>query len=342
MKKNLRILVLIHAEFMPPDSIEGMTDEQIKPFRTEFDVVSNLRKLGHEVLPLAIKTDLGVIKQSAEQFKPDIAFNLLEGFAGETIFDAHVVGYLELIKLRYTGCNPRGLMLARDKALSKMICRAHRIPVPLFFVVPVGRPPRRPRRVEFPLIVKSLTEEGSAGIAQASLVSTDEQLAERVKFIHEHLGTEAIVEQYIEGRELYVGVIGNERLQTLPVWELDFGELREGAPRIATSKLKWDYNYQEKIKLRSAIAQDLPGGLDTAISHLCKRVYRALSITGYARIDLRLGTDNKAYLIEANPNPQLAWGEDFAESAEAVKIHYPRLLSRLLQLGMNYRGRGLV
>jgi D-alanine-D-alanine ligase len=340
MKKKQRIIVLIHAEFMPPSSISGMSWDQVKPFRTEYDVISNLREMGHEVLPLGVKADLGVIKQAADEFKPDVVFNLLEGFAGETIFDAHVVGYLELIKLRYTGCNPRGLMLARDKALSKMICRGHRIPVPQFFVVPVDRPARKPKRVTFPLIVKSLTEEGSVGISQASLVHDDDALQERVKFIHRTLQTQAIVEEYIDGRELYVGVIGNERLQTLPIWELDFGKLREDAPRIATGKLKWDYNYQEKIGLDSGPAQKLPEGSEKQIRHLCKRVYRALSLTGYARIDLRLSNDGVVYLIEANPNPQLAWGEDFAESAHAAGVDYHALLARILRLSLSYRGRG--
>src|SRR5690606_15796431 len=161
----------------------------------------------------------------------------------------------------YTGCNPRGLMLAHDKALTKMVLRYHRIRVPNFAVLPLGRKVRRPSKLQFPLLVKSLTEEGSVGIAQASIVHDDEKLAERVDFVHRHLGTHAIAEEYIDGRELYVGVLGNQRLQTLPIWELHFPKLREDAPRIATGKVKWDYKYQKKIGIRSSRARNLPEGL---------------------------------------------------------------------------------
>ncbi len=155
-------------------------------------------------------------------------FNLLEQFHGETIYDQNVASYLELMRVPYTGCNPRGLMLARGKDLSKKLVHYHRIPVPAFAVFPMRRKVKRPTRLALPLIVKSLSEDGSRGISQASVVDTDEKLAERVAFIHEQIGTAAIAEQYIEGRELYVGVLGNDRLRVLPVWELKFGNMATG------------------------------------------------------------------------------------------------------------------
>jgi D-alanine-D-alanine ligase len=172
------------------------------------------------------------------------------------------------------------------------------------------------------------------------VVDTDQKLAERVAFIHERVGTDAIAEQYIDGRELYVGVLGNERLQTLPIWELHFSKLREAAPRIATGKVKWDYKYQQQVGVSTAPAKALPEGLDGKIPHLCKRVFRALSLSGYARIDLRLSEDGRIYLLEANPNPQLAYGEDFAESAHHAGLDYGPMLQKILNLGMRYRLRG--
>ena len=172
-------------------------------------------------------------------------FNLLEAFAGITTFDQNVVSYLELLRLPYTGCNPRGLILARDKALSKKLLAYHRVPVPDFTVVALGRRPKLPRKLQFPLIVKSVFFESSAGISQASVVENEEQLARRVTFIHESLGTAAIVEQFIDGRELYVGVIGNERLDVFPVWEMSFADMAENRWRIATERVKWSTRYQK-------------------------------------------------------------------------------------------------
>jgi len=151
------------------------------------------------------------------------------------------VSYLELLQVPYTGCNPRGLFLARDKALSKKLLHYHRIRVPDFAVMKRGRRIQRPKRLDFPLIVKSLTQEASIGIAQASVVEDDAKLVERVQFVHESIGTDAIVEQFIAGRELYCGVIGNERLRVLPVWELTFDNLPEGRHAIATERVKWSY-----------------------------------------------------------------------------------------------------
>jgi D-alanine-D-alanine ligase len=291
----------------------------------------------HEVLPLGVGSDLGVLRSAIERFKPDITFNLLEEFHGVAVYDQHVVSYLELMKRRYTGCNPRGLMLAHDKALSKKILAYHRIPVPDFFVLPMGRRVRVPRRIAYPLLVKSLTEEGSVGIAQASHVADEGQLRERAEFIHRQLQTDAIAEQFIPGRELYVGITGNSRLAVFPIWELIFKNLPSDTPFIATAKVKWDEGYQKKLGVKTQEAQDLEPAIAHKIVNLSKRAYRALNITGYARMDFRLTPEGGIYLLEANPNPQLMYGEDFAESAEAAGLSYETLLQRILNLGMSYR-----
>jgi len=338
MPKPHKILVIVHPDCVPPDTIEGLTHEQIAPFKTEFDVVATLTNLGHKVKVLAVDTDLGEIRKAKDEFKPYVVFNLLEEFAGVGVFDTHVAAYLEALHQPYTGCNPRGLMLAHNKGLAKMVCRYHRIPVPGFHVFPVGqRKVTPPKRMKYPMIVKSLTEEGSAGISQASIVYDEESLAERVRFIHRTLGTDAIAEHYVDGRELYVGVFGNQRLQTLPIWEMDFSGLREGAPRIATGKLKWDQDYQKKVRLNTGPAAELPEGLAQRLPALAKRAYRALQLSGYARMDFRLDAYGNVYLLEANPNPQIAYGEDFAESAHHVGIEYSELLSRIINLGRRYR-----
>jgi D-alanine-D-alanine ligase len=331
MKKQ-RVLALVDESLVPPE--DGKGHDVVKaPWKMEFDVVHTLREEGHEVLPVGVGSELGVIRRALQEFQPTITFNLLESFADVATWDQNVVAYLELMRVPYTGCNSRGLLLARDKALTKKILAYHRIPVPDFVVVPRGRAIRRPRRLGFPLIVKSLTLDASIGISQASVVEDDARLEERVRFIHESIGTPAIVEEYVEGRELYVGVLGNERLQVLPTWELDFSGLPEEARRIATERLKWSMSYQKKHGITTGRAKDLAEPLARRIGELCKRVYRSLMLSGYARIDLRLGDDGRIMVLEANPNPQLAYGEDFAEAAEAVGIDYGPLLERIMGLG---------
>lgn len=338
MSKRQRILLLCHPDCVPPDTIAGLSDKETAHFKTEYDVMASLHNQGHTVQVLGVATDLGRIGEALAEFKPHIVFNLLEEFAGVGVYDTHVAAYLEAANQPYTGCNPRGLMLAHNKAVSKMICRYHRIPVPRFHVFPLGkRKVKKPAKLIYPLFVKSLTEEGSIAISQASVVYDDAQLAERVAFVHRQTRTDALVEEYIDGRELYVGVLGNHRLETLPIWEMDFAGLRDGAPRIATGRIKWDEDYQKKIKLDTGHAKDLPPGLDTALPKLAKRAYRALQLSGYARLDFRLAPDGKCYLLEANPNPQLAFGEDFAESADHGGLSYEQLLTRILTLGKRYR-----
>jgi D-alanine-D-alanine ligase len=337
--KRLRVVALMHEELVPPADATG--DASLTAdWKTEFDVLTFLGEVGHEVYPLPVGDDLRVIRQAIEERKPDIAFNLLEHFHDVPVFDQNVVAYLELLRVPYTGCNPRGLLLARDKALSKQLLAYHRIPVPDFAVVRMGRVTRRPKRMHFPLIVKSLTFEASIGIAQASVVDDETKLRERVQFIHDSIGSDAIIEQYIDGREFYVGVLGNERLHVLPVWEMHFDKMSPQAWRIATDRVKSNSSYQKKHGIKTAAAEGLEEGELERIQVLCKRVYRALGMSGYARLDFRRDANGKLYLLEANPNPQLAYGEDLAESAEHAGIPYPELLQRILNLGLRWRPAG--
>jgi D-alanine-D-alanine ligase len=326
----------MHQDLVPPDSLNGH-DPSNAEWKTEYDVVTTLRTLGHDARPLGVKSDLGVIRAAIEEWHPHIAFNLLEEFDGLAVYDQNVVSYLELLRVPYTGCNPRGLMLARDKVLAKKLFSFHRIPFPEFIVTPQGRTVKRPVWLSFPLIVKSITEEASLGISQASIVEDDGKLKERVAFIHDSVGTGALIERYIEGRELYVGVLGNGQLQVLPVWELKLDKLPEDARKIATERVKWSRKYQDKYGITSENAKNLPAGKAEEIQHLAKRVYRALGLSGYARIDLRMDAEGGLYVLEANPNPQIARNEDFADSAESAGYAYEELLQELLNAGLRWR-----
>src|SRR5882757_766977 len=255
--RRLRVLVLMDPALVPPDSTKGYTVQEINEWKTEYDIVSTLRAAGHEVRPFGVEDELKAVREEIEVFKPHVVFTLLEDFHGKVIYDQNVASFLELMQIPYTGCNPRGLILARGKDLSKTLVHYRRLAVPAFAVFPMRRKVKRPKRLALPLFVKSLTEDGSKGISQASVVETDEKLVERVAFIHEQIGTAAIAEQYIEGRELYVGVLGNNRLRVLPVWELKFGNMAEGARHIATEKIKHDTNYQERVGILHGPAKDL-------------------------------------------------------------------------------------
>lgn len=334
--KKLRVLALMDKDLVPPDSVEGISDRQMMPWKMEYDVLVTLRELGHEALPLGVGSQLGAIDEALKDFQPQIVFNLLEEFRGLGTYVPYVLGYLELVGQPYTGCNPRGLVLADNKALTKKLLRYHRIPLPDFAVFPRGRAIKRPSRLSFPLMVKAVAEHGSVGISQASVVNDDDKLRERVAFIHEQHQADAMAEQYIDGRELYVGVMGNHRLQTLPIWEMKFTNLADGALPIATDKVKWDLRYQQERGIQTHAAEDLPDGIAEQIRHLCRRVYRILDQSGYARMDLRLTPEGKVYLLESNPNPNLAFGEDFAESAESTGIRYDQLVQRIVNLGLKY------
>ena len=338
--RPLRVLLLNHPALAAPDSDEGTTPEQQAVWKTEYHVTTTLRRLGHEVLKLHVQDELQPIRAAVEDWKPHVVFNLLEEFAGLAVFDQHVVSYLELLGAPYTGCNPRGLMLARGKGLAKKLIGYHRIRTPGFLVFPRGRRVKRPKALAFPLIVKSLTEEASLGIAQASVVDSDEKLIERVGFVHEKLGTDALAESYIAGRELYVSVLGNERLTVLPIWELVFEKLPEGNVAIATARAKHDPKYQAKVGIADKPAEDLAPEQRQALVRVSRRIYRILELDGYARLDFRLAADGALYFLEANPNPEIARDEEFARAAEAAGLKYPELIQRLLSLALHRRRHG--
>lgn len=334
--KKLRVMVLMDRELVPPESIEGVSDEEMLNWKTEYDVLSTLRDLGHEAEPLGVCDDLGQVRRAIEEPRPNIAFNLLEEFHGVALFDHHhVTSFLELSKLPYTGCNPRGLMLAHDKPLSKKVLSYHRILTPHFLVFERGRKVKLRKRYPYPLLVKSAIEEASLGITHQSIVRDERQLRDRIDFVHGELKTDALVEEFIEGRELYVGVLGNRRLQTFPVWEMVFKNLPADIPNIATRRVKWDTAYQQEVGIETQAAEGLSEATRVTISKLCKRVFRVLSLSGYARMDLRMTEEGRIYVLEANPNPNLSYGEDLAESAAMVGVNYERLLQRILNLGLN-------
>jgi D-alanine-D-alanine ligase len=269
-----------------------------------------------------------------EGFAPDVIFNLADQFKNNRGFDQNIASLLEMQGVPFTGCGATGLVLSKHKGTSKKILGYHHIHVPNFVVIPRGQRIARLKKPKFPLLVKPVKEEASYGISQASFATSDEQFKERVAFIHESHDSDVIAEEYIEGRELYVSVMGNAKLTVFPIRELVFREVPPNEPKIATYRAKWDEEYRKRWGLQNQFSEDLAPALVAEIAGICKRIYRLLTIEGYARIDLRLTPDNKVYFIEANPNPILAEDEDFAQAAARAGLPYPKLIDRIIGIGM--------
>ena len=334
MKKKLKVLALFDA--IAPTTIDQDLSAELKTadWKTEANVLAALHALGHEAEHLAIFDNLDLLRQKLEAFAPDVLFNLADQFKNNRGFDQNIVSLLEMQGVPFTGCGATGLVLCKHKGISKKILSYHRIHTPNFVVIPRGQRVARPRQLNFPLLVKPVKEEASLGIAQASFVENDEQFRERVTFIHEKHDSDAIAEEYIAGRELYVSLMGNLRLTVFPIRELVFREVPPDEPRIATYRAKWDEEYRKRWGLQNEFAAGLEPALVAQIEQVCKRIYRLLTIDGYARIDLRLTSANKIYFIEANPNAILAEDEDFALSAGKAGLPYAQLIERIVRQGL--------
>jgi D-alanine-D-alanine ligase len=264
----------------------------------------------------------------------DVVFNLSERFRDQSALDYTVAAVLEMLGLPYTGASSEGLMLARDKALTKKVFAYQGIRIPHFMVCRNKTPVQRPSDLRFPLIVKPLDEDASVGIAQASVVRDDDALKERVTFIHERFKTAANVEEFIAGRELYIGVTGNDPPVALPPIEMVFGNDSTAESRIATFKAKWSVRYREGRGIENEIAKNLSPEVRQRLAEVALRAYEAAGLRDYGRIDVRLAHDDAIYIVEANPNPYLAEGEDLAWAAEEGGYLYPDFIEKIAEMAI--------
>jgi D-alanine-D-alanine ligase len=336
----LKILVLfdVHRPISPDEtfSVRSLRTEEEKP--TEADVLACLRKLDHQVETLAVYDEVKAVFDKIEAFRPDVVFNLCETFFSDRSHEPNIPALLELMKVPYTGAGPDALMLCKDKALAKKLLAFHRIRVARFVVSSRERPLRRLGRFSYPAFVKPLGAEASDGIARASLAKTEVEALERARFLHERFESDALIEEYVDGRELYLGVLGNKRLTVFPPREIFFGQPPDDdAPRFATAKAKWDDAYRKKWNIRNGPAAPLPAGLERKLAELARRVYRILNIRGLGRIDARLTAEGEVVVIEANPNPSLAKEDDYAQTAAQVGIGYEALIQKILENAIRWK-----
>lgn len=336
MKKS-RILVLFDTDYEPP-ATQDFKKQLESTDEAEFDVARALAEKGHDVRLLGFRDDLDQLVAGIRAEPVDVVFNLSERFRQLSALDFTIAGLLEMLGVVYTGAGAEGLILARDKALTKMVLDYHDLSIPHFMVCRRGEKVQRPSDIRFPLIVKPLDEDASVGIAQASVVRDDQALADRVQFIHERFNTDAIVEEFIDGRELYVGVMGNDPPRALPPIEMVFGKDATAESRIATFKVKWSVKYRENRGIENRIVDDLPKEVMARLAETAVKAYRAAGLRDYGRIDIRLAHDDEIYIVEANPNPYLADGEDLAWAAEEGGFPYPEFIEAIAEMAIK-RGK---
>lgn len=331
MSRRLKITVLVDETTVPPGDpdFKDHPDSSI----TEYHVIGSLRDLGYGVSVLGVMEDVAELVNTLAEQKPDLVFNLTEQFGGDRRLDKNIVGLLELLGIPFTGSGVRAMMLCRDKALCKELLSHHRIRVPGFLSLPMGRPIRVPKTISYPLVVKPALEDSSEGISNASLVYNETALAERTRFVHERWEQPVIAEEYIDGRELYVTVSGNKRLAVYPPRECFFNYAGDEGPALATYRVKWNKEYREKWNITFGFA-DLESAVLSRLDRVCKRAYRVLHIQDYGRIDVRLTPDGRLVVLEANPNPDLAYGEEVAEAAEKAGLSHEQLIDRIVKLAM--------
>ncbi len=328
----MKILVLFDLYRAPKAdevfSARVLKEQEDKP--TEADVLRCLGRLGHEVETLAVFDNVLSIIEKLKAFEPDVVFNLTESFHASRRNEPNVPALLELLRVPYTGAGPDSLLLCKDKPLAKKVLHYHGVRIAQFRVSGHARPLKKLRRFVFPAFVKPIGEESSDGISQASFVRDEKEALERCAFIHESFQSDALIEEYIEGRELYLSVLGDKRLSIFPPREMFFQHVAEDAPKFATFKSKWDDGYRKKWGIKNGPAKALSKELEERLEKLARKVYRVLKIRGLGRIDVRLTPDDKVVVVEANPNPSLAREDDFAQSASAGGLEYDQLIQKIL------------
>ena len=307
---------------------------EAKAEEAEYDVARALLAGGHDVLMIGIGDDVAPLLTKLAAFQPKLVFNGCEGFRKNARHEYAVAALLDMYGYRYTGSPPTALLVARNKSLTKKILAYHGIRVPAFAEFHEDEKLVRPSELRFPLIVKPLLEDASIGIAQASVVEDDASLGQRVEFIHEKYHQAAIVEELVEGREVYVGLIGNDNLEVLPLTEMTFGEPEIGEHRIATYKAKWDEEYRKKKKIKNVFAKGVSEELTRRIGEICSTAFHALWLQDYGRVDVRLAHDNEVYVLEVNPNPFIAAEHELAEAAEKSGLKYNAFIQRIVDEAM--------
>jgi D-alanine-D-alanine ligase len=296
-------------------------------------VAAALKKNKHKVSILAIHGDVNKLRTGLLRRKPELVFNLMETFGSNQLGAVGVVGLLDLLGVPYTGGGPGEFYIQEDKGLTKKLLSFDGIKYPEFAVFSQDAELETGGHLHMPLFVKPLRMDASIGISRKSLVHSTKEMIERVTNIHKTVHDAALVEEYIEGREFYVGVLGNQEPQAFPAIEMDFSGMPEGMAHVLDSKAKWDEKSAE-YKGTKAVLADIPDEVHARLQKVAVDAYRALRVRDYGRIDMRLTPTGEVYVIEVNASCYLEQTGEFAVSAEAGGVDYPTLINRIAELAV--------
>jgi D-alanine-D-alanine ligase len=322
----------VQEELPAPRKRKGKTKRKKKPVKHDREeIFEALEKLGHEpsyhVLDGRPQSLFGLAKCGA-----DLIFNLTESYAGDDTKEMHVTAFLDMLEIPYTGAGPHANILAQDKSIAKKMFAFHGIQSPYFATAWRGTIDHA-HDISFPLIVKPTSEDGSIGIDAAAVVTSIKELMERVSYIQNEFDSPALIEEYIEGREIYAAILGSyENAHALPLVELDLSKLPKGTPRIATLDVKFEKDTEAYKLTKSAIADDLEEEIEVKLIETALKAYRAVKLRDYGRIDMRVSNKGEVYVIEANPNPWLSSGQEFAMAAKKSGLSYTQMIGQIVEL----------
>lgn len=336
---KLKILLLIDITAPPPPNHDYKEWFAAEDWTHEARLLRVLKELGHDASLFGLYDNIDELLETLKKDPPDLIFNQCEAIHKDRRFEPHVASLLEMLGIPFTGAGSEAIQLCKNKALTKKILAYHGIRIPAFMVSEQLKPLKSIKDIPFPVFVKPLALEGSEGIALSSFAENEKDALDRVAQIQSKYECDVIIEEFVQGKELYVGVLGNRQLTVLPTRELYFGDAQDvDEPTFATFKVKWDDVYRAKRKIMNRMARGVSDEVTTQLESRSKEIYRILKIQGLGRMDFRLTPSNELVFLEANPNPSIVRDDDFSLAAEKHGLSYAELIERIIALGVE-RGK---
>jgi D-alanine-D-alanine ligase len=300
----------------------------------EYDYIAKkLTLVGFNAYTMNIKDNLELMLENLKEEKPDVIFNFVEIYKDNPRLEMNIVGLFELVGIPYTGAPAMGLANCQNKILAKRLLSSAGIRIPRFFIVQV-KSTKYPHRLKYPLLVKPAFEDASVGIENESIVNSGKELRKRIEHVLKHFNQPALVEEFIEGRELNVAVMGDKKLKVLPISEIDFSSMPDYLHNIVSFQAKWDPNHESYHKTIPICPAPLPKNIEKRAKELAFKAFKVMGCRDYARVDMRLSKDNKLYVLEVNPNPDITEGAGFMRSATNAGMSYAQALKRIVKYAL--------
>lgn len=300
----------------------------------EFDYIAKkLESVGFTAYTLNIKDNLELLFKNLKEEKPDVIFNFVEIYKDNPRLEMNIVGIYELLGIPYTGAPAMGLANCQNKVLAKRLLSSAGIRIPHFFIIH-AKTVRYPHKLKYPLLVKPAFEDASVGIENDSIVNNSKQLRTRIEFVLKQFNQPALIEEFIEGRELNVAVMGDKKLRVLPISEIDFSTMPDHLHNIVSFQAKWDPHHESYHKTIPICPAPLPNTIEKRAKELAFKAFKVMGCRDYARVDMRLSKDNKLYVLEVNPNPDITEGAGFMRSAQHAGMTYAQALKRIVNYAL--------